>query len=248
MPMYNLIEYGDNYSKTSGSLWQDYKDNPFKSDNGVFIDVQYFNLLHFLIWSEKFIIVTGDYGNREPKFAVIDAKLCVPVVTLSAQDNEKLLQQLKAGFKLTISCNKCQSEPTLQTRNRYLNNLIDPSLQRVSRFFVLSFENDAHRRSYKQYFLPTVEINDYNVIIDEKNFLDQQKKNDLRTYETIQKIATGQGDDYTIGCLLDDNYFKNCYKMIAIDLIKQQAFDANRRAVQLYWKFTSSRTTCNVFY
>ena len=69
----------------------------------------------FLTWSQNFIIVTRDYGNRVPKFAITDTKLFVPVVTLSAQDNEKLLQQLKTGFKRTINWNKYQSEPTIQT-------------------------------------------------------------------------------------------------------------------------------------
>ena len=58
-------------------------------------------------------------------------------------------------------------------------------------------------------------------MIDGRNFFDQPVKNDLTTYENIRKIATGQGDDYTTGCLVDYPYFKNCYKIIAIDLSKQ---------------------------
>ena len=67
----------------------------------------------------------------------------------------------------------------------------------MNRLFVLSFENDAHWRSYKQYFLPTVEIKDYSIMIDGKNLFDQPVKNNLITYENIRKITTGQGDDYT---------------------------------------------------
>ena len=67
---------------------------------------------------------------------------------------------------------------------------------------------------------------------DGKNFLNQPIKNDKITYDNIRKIATGQEDDYTIGCLLDYTYFKNYYKMIAIDLSKQQVFDADPRAIQ----------------
>ena len=118
--------------------------------------------------------------SQEPKF---------PPVTLSDQDNAKLLQQLKTGFKRMTNWNKHKSEPTLQTRNCYLNYLIDPIFQRVNRLFVLSFENDAYRRSYRQFFLPTVEIKDYNVIIDEKKlFLSQPVKNHLITYKNIRKI------------------------------------------------------------
>ena len=69
-------------------------------------------------------------------------------------------------------------------------------------------------------------------MIDGKNFFDQPVKNDKVTYENIRKITIGQGDDYTTGCLLDYTYFKKYYKMIAIDLSKQQALDADPRAIQ----------------
>ena len=69
-------------------------------------------------------------------------------------------------------------------------------------------------------------------MIDGKNFFDQPVRNDKVTYENIRKIATGQGDDYTTGCLLDYTYFKKYYKMIAIDLSKQQALDADPKAIQ----------------
>ena len=76
------------------------------------------------------------------------------------------------------------------------------------------------RTSSKRYCLPNVEIKDYSVIIDRKNSFDQPIKDNKVTYENIRKIATGQGDDYTTGCLLDYTYFKNCYKMIVVDLSK----------------------------
>ena len=69
-------------------------------------------------------------------------------------------------------------------------------------------------------------------MIDGKNFFDQPINNNIKTYENIRKIATGKGDDYTTGCLLDYSYFKDHYKMIAIDLSKQQALDADPRAIQ----------------
>ena len=69
-------------------------------------------------------------------------------------------------------------------------------------------------------------------MIDGKTFFDQPVKNDKIMYENITKVATGQGDDYTTGCLLDYIYFKNYYKMIAIDLSKQQALDADPKAIQ----------------
>ena len=80
--------------------------------------------------------------------------------------------------------------------------------------------------------LPNVEITDYNVMTDGKNVFDQPINDNLKTHENIRKIATGKGDDYTTGCLLDYSYFKGHYKMIAIDLSKQQALDADPRAIQ----------------
>ena len=76
-------------------------------------------------------------------------------------------------------------------------------------------------------------------MIDGKNFFYQPINSDLKTYENIRRIATGQGDDYTTGCLLDYSYFKENYKMIAIDLTKQQVLDADLRAIQQI-NFTAS--------
>ena len=103
------------------------------------------------------------------------------------------------------------------TQERYLNNLIDPSFPGVNRLFVLSFENSADRTTHTEYFLPKVEIKDYNVKIGGRNLFDQPVIDDIKTYENITKIATVQGDDYTTGCLLDYSYFKENYTMIAID-------------------------------
>ena len=98
--------------------------------------------------------------------------------------------------------------------------------------FVLSFEDENDRTPDSNYYLPKIEIKDYNVMIDGKNFFDQPINSMIKTYENIRKIATGQGDDYTTGCLLDYTYFKKYYKMIAIDLSKQQALDADPKAIQ----------------
>ena len=96
----------------------------------------------------------------------------------------------------------------------------------------MSFKDDDGQESRKQYYLPTLEIKDYYVMIDGRNVFDQPIKNDLRTYDNTRNIATGQGDDYTTGCLLDYPYFKKIYKLIAIDLSKQQKLDADPKAIQ----------------
>ena len=92
---------------------------------------------------------------------------------MSTQDNEKLLQQLKSGFKRTINWNEYQSSVKTVAENRYLNYLISPSFQGVKRLFVLSFENENDRRSHSLYYIPKVGIKDYNVMIDGRNFFDQ---------------------------------------------------------------------------
>ena len=122
-----------------------------------------------LIWS-KDCVITNSEG--EGKFQITEAKLYVPVMTLSTQDNAKLLQQLKSSFKRTINWNKYESNIKTFAQNRYLNHLINPSFQGVNRLFVLSFENEDQRKSHSTYYLPKVEINDYNVMIDGRNLFD----------------------------------------------------------------------------
>ena len=102
----------------------------------------------------------------------------------------------------------------------------------MNEIFLLSFESEAQRKGYKRYYLPIEEIKNYNAIIDEQNVFDQPIRNILIEYDSIPKIATGQGNDYTTSYLLDYNYFKNHYKMIAIDLGKQQTSDAAPVSIQ----------------
>ena len=101
-------------------------------------------------------------------------------------------------------------------QNPNLSHLAEPCVQGVNRLFVLAFEDDTQKTSTSGYFFPNVEIKDYKIMINGENFFDQPIKNNKVTYENISKIATGQGDDYAIGCLLDYPYFKSTYKMIAI--------------------------------
>ena len=147
-----------------------------------------------LNWSENCVIVATDVANRGAIFLITDTKIYVPVVTLSTQDNAKLLEQLRSGFKRTINCNKYQPEVPAKKTNQYLDFLIDPSFQRVSRLFVLSFEDEDQRTSYKQCYLLTREIKKYNVMIDGQNLFDQPVRDNLITYDNIQKIATCQGE------------------------------------------------------
>ena len=184
-----------------------------------------------LTWSSACVLIAINILNQNATFAITDTKLYVPVVTLSIQENTKFLQQLKSGFKRVINWNKYLSKPELLAQNPNLNHLIEPSFQGVNRLFVSAFEDDD-RTSDDKYYLPTVEIKDCNIMINSENFFDQPIKNNKVTYENIRKIATGQGDDYTTGCLLDYSYFADTYEMVAVDLSKQQALDADPRAIQ----------------
>ena len=261
MPIYNLIEYSDNYAKTTGSLWKYCKDIPalnandqiiifaegnltdsfnFKTKitsrtgNGGTKDVEIMVPLKYLsnfwrtlemplincevnlilTWSSTCVLIATNTPNQNATFAITDTKLYVPVLTLSTQENTKFFQQLKSGFKRVINWNKYLSKPELLARNPNLNHLVEPSFQGVNRLFVLAFEKDDDRKSDDQYYLPTVEIKDYNIVINGENFFDQPIKNNKVTYDNIRKIATGQGDDYTTGCLLDYPYFANTYKRL----------------------------------
>ena len=169
--------------------------------------------------------------------------------SLSTQDNDKLLEQLKSGFKRTINWNKFEPKVTVQEQNQYLDFLINPSFQGANALFVLSFENNGARISYRRYYLPLVQIKNYNGVIDGRNVFHQPVKNNSTTYDNIGKIATGHGDNFTAGCLLDYNHFNNYYKMIAINLNKQQniwCWSKSNTAYQFYCKSRSRWKHSNV--
>ena len=92
--------------------------------------------------------------------------------------------------------------------------MVESSFQGFNRLFVLAFENDTQRASAKGYYLPNVEIKDYNIMINGENVFDQPVKDNKVTYENLTKVAIGTGDDYTTGSLLDYPYFKISYRMI----------------------------------
>ena len=111
------------------------------------------------------------------------------------------------------------------------------SFQGVNRLFVLAFNNtDGNNRVKRdvsrKYFLPRVNITNYNVLIDGRNFYGQPISDQIRKYDEIRKITTGKGDDCTTGCLLDYQYFKDHYQLIAVDLSRQKELDADPRATQ----------------
>ena len=214
MPLYNLTEYSKNYRKTTGSLWNYYRDEPNSCAEGninYFIkgsksfdyktsitgklegnnvdkeDVEFVASLKYLsnlwrtldmplincevsltwAWSENCVItskkrriasatVTRINNPTGATFKITDTKLYVPVVTLSAENDNKLLEQLKTGFKRSITWNKYRSKMSNQAKNNNLNYLIDPRFTKVSRLFVLSHENEEDRTFFSKYYVPSV--------------------------------------------------------------------------------------------
>ena len=123
-----------------------------------------------LTWSYK-CVLSND--TKATTFAITDTKLYVLLVTFSSKDNANLLQQLKSS---TINWSKYQSKVTIQLLNPYLDHLLDPIFQGVNRLFGLLFEITTDRTVHTKYYLPTVEIKDYNVMFNRQNFFNQPVK------------------------------------------------------------------------
>ena len=148
-------------------------------------------------------------------------------VTLSKENDTKLLEQLKSGSKRTIKWNKYRSQMAIQPQNNDLNYLLDRTFTNVNRLFVLSFQRIAgennttkdYRYYFSHYFIANIKIKDFNVLIDGKIFFDLPVKNKEEAYEKI--IDMSNNNDCTTGNLLHFASFKQNYKLIAIDLSKQ---------------------------
>ena len=224
--MYNSLKYSKNYEKTSGSLFNYYRDEPSEitigAGNNVInisirnsksfdykteikgnldagedekdvtiaiplkylgnfwgsLDIPLINceITLILSWYKECVLGRAFRGPpavainspTDAKFEITDCKLYVPVVTLLAEIDNKLLEQLKSGFRITIKWNKYMSQMSNQNKNNNLNYLIDPTFSNVNRLFV--FENEDDRTSYYKYYVPSVEIKDYNVLIDGNAF------------------------------------------------------------------------------
>ena len=176
-----------------------------------------------LSWSEncvitslgKRLVTAAQRGNpavydncpTNAVFKITDCKFYVPVVTLSAENDNKLLEQLKTGFKRTIKLNKYRSEMCNHTKTNNLNYLIDPTFINVNRLFALTFENEDDRTSFLKCYVPKVEIKDFNVLIDRKPFFEIPVKNKEEAYDAI--IEMSKNNDYTTGNLSDYEYFKD---------------------------------------
>ena len=190
-----------------------------------------------LNWIEDCILSSA--GNST-KFEITDAKLHVPIVTLSTKDSVNLTKQLSEGFKRSVYWNSYQTKPKkVIEKEKNIYELLNALFQGVRRLFVLAYviargtaNDEADIKNNRKYFLPRGEIKNCNVLIGGRNFYDQPINHLIKQYDEIRKVSTGQGDDYTTGSLLYYAYFKDNYRLIAIDLNKQKELDFDPRATQ----------------
>ena len=310
MPMYNLIEYSDNYQDSSATLYQYKRDEPpeanvinnlttdtsssfrYKIDllgnpvldaniakRRVKVVVPLKYLSHFftslemplinckiklnLTWKKECVLST-DAGDAV--FIINDTKMYVPVVTLSKEDNKDFIEQQNKGFQRSIYWNEYKTKEINENADanvfKYIN--LDPSFQGVNRLFVMAYNRatgQPTRNGQRKYYLPRIDLEKYNVIIDGRNFYDNPIESDIEKYRELKKVMIGKGEDYTTGSLLDFNYFDKHYQLVAVDLSKQKELDADPRAIQqiefkymlgtnstIYWVFEKSKETILEFY
>ena len=274
MPMYNLIEYSDNYQDSSATLYQYKRDEPpdnnvnLTADNStsfkykvnllgnidaanpdnalvgrlnvkIVVPLKYlsnfFRSLEMplinckiklnLTWKKEFVLSTA---ADDTVFIINDTKLYVPVVTLSKEDNKDFIEQQDKCFQRSIYWNEYKTKEQTEDGNansvKYIN--LDPSFQGVNRLFLMAYSradnNQATRNGQQKYYLPRIDLKRYNVIIDGINFYDNPIESDIEKYRELKKVMIRKGEDYTTGSLLDYDYFKKNYKLVAIDLSKQK--------------------------
>ena len=160
-----------------------------------------------LKWNKNCVItsiqheINLDGGNTEAStgatLSITDCKLYVPVVTLSEDDEIKLLTNLKSGFKREIIWNKYRSQMTSEAVNNNLNILVDPTFTNVNRLIVLAYQNADDRQSFYEFYLLKVMIKNFNVIIDKLVFFDSPIKTEEEAYEKIIDIS--RNNEYTTG-------------------------------------------------
>ena len=308
MPMYNLIEYSDNYQDSSATLYQYKRDEPpdnnvdltannsesfkykvnllgnpvvtdriVKRNLKIVVPLKYlsnfFRSLEMplinckiklnLTWKKECVLST-DAGNAV--FIINDTKLFVPVVTLSKEDNKDFIEQQNKGFQRSIYWNEYKTKKLTEDADanaaKYIN--LEPSFPGVNRLFLMAYNRaagQATRNDQQKYYLPRTDLKKHNVIIDGRNFYDNPIESDTEKYRELKKVMIGKGEDYTTGSLLDYNYFKKHYKLVAVALSKQKELDTYPRAIQqiefkymlgtnstIYWVLEKSKETILEFY
>ena len=216
-----------------------------------------------LTWKKECVLST-DGGDAV--FIINDTKMYVPVVTLSKEDNKDFIEQQNKGFQRSIYWNEYKTKEINENADanvfKYIN--LDPSFQGVNRLFVMAYNRangQPTKNGRQKYYLPRIDLEKYNVIIDGRNFYDNPIESDVEKYRELKKVMIGKGEDYTTGSLLDFNYFDKHYKLVAVDLSKQKELDADPRTIQqiefkymlgtnstIYWVLEKSKETILEFY
>ena len=211
-----------------------------------------------LTWKKECVLST-DAGDAV--FIINDTKMYVPIVTLPKEDNKDFIEQQNKGFQRSIYWNEYKTkeinEKTDANVFKYIN--LDPSFQGVNRLFVMAYNRangQSTRNGQQKYYLPRIDLEKYNVIIDGRNFYDNPIQSDIGKYRELKKVMNGKGEDYTTRSLLDFNYFDKHYKLVSVDLSKQNELDADPRAIQqiefkymlgtnstMYWVLEKSKET-----
>ena len=195
--------------------------------------------------------------------------LCQRKIMKILLNNNDFIEQQNKDFQRSIYWNEYKTKKqTVDSDNNNANIVryisLDPSFQGVNRLFAMAYSrlaNQPTRYNRRKYYLPRIDLNKYNVIIDRRNFYDNPIKSDIEKYRELKKVMIGKGEDYTTGSLLDYDYFKKNYKLVVVDLSKQKELDADPRAIQQiefkymlgtnstnYWVLEQSRETILEFY
>ena len=180
--------------------------------------------------------------NQNSIFQITKYELYIPVVTLNTENNNKLSELLRKGFGRTVVWNEYKSEiervTIPQNDNMFRRTTSDVSFQGVSKLFATAYETDDIERnanteeSRRRYYLPRSKIKDYNVLIDGRNFYDQNVNSSIVRYNELLKMTTGRSDDYSTGCLLDYDYYIKDFNIVVIDLSHQAALDSDPKINQ----------------
>ena len=173
----------------------------------------------------------GNNADSNIIFAIKDTKLFVP---LSVRDNQKLSKLLSKGFERSVCWNEHKTKTENKNNTNEYRSFLKSNFVGVNRLFVLVYTNEANNTkgfNARKYYLPKGIIQTYNVIINGKSFYDQPTDSDIKRYEEIRKLTTRQGEDYTTGCLLDYDYIKHLYRLIAADLSRQKELDADPKVI-----------------
>ena len=182
--------------------------------------------------------VNGNANDNNIIFNIRNTKLYVPVVTLSARDNQKLSKLFSQGFERSVYWNEYKQKSENKTKTNEYRYFLKSIFVGVNRLFVLAYlniGNDVKRFKTRIYYLPKGIIKYYNTILIWKIFYDEPIDSDIKQYKKIRKLTTGQGEDYTnhtTGCLLDYDYIKNHYRLITVELCRQEQLDADHEAIQ----------------